>query len=456
MEFITADDETGAFSINPAALEVLRSITDDVAVVAIAGLQRTGKSFLLDQLTGGGFVVGNTQKSCTRGIWMHTMKVARDAGAAQSADMTVIFLDTEGLSSTSRSHTFDARVFSLALLLSSYFVYNSRGTIDGSALNDLSLVVELTKNIHINAHADAGDEDGADFKEFFPAFLWVVRDFTLDLVDKRGKRLTQRQYFERAIKDSSDTSDHARRQNHIKRVLRGFFPQRDCVCLVRPVNKEEELQRLATIALDAMRPEFQAGMNALKEKIFARVKPKVLFGNPLQGKHLAALTESYVDALNTGSVPTIATAWRRVVESQLHEALDAATAEYASAMAAALAASASPESSSAEARAAGGVPLESAALDAQHRECARAALARFGAAVIKDDCVDIAAHRERLLSAIEEQYAHVVAENRRRSQLFCAALAAEVGGVAFDADAAVAAVHDASDAARDAALAKVC
>ena len=86
MEFITADDETGAFSINPAALEVLRGITDDVAVVAIAGLQRTGKSFLLDQLTGGGFVVGNTQKSCTRGIWLHTMKVARDAGAAQSAD----------------------------------------------------------------------------------------------------------------------------------------------------------------------------------------------------------------------------------------------------------------------------------------------------------------------------------------------------------------------------------
>lgn len=39
----------------------------------------------------------------------------------------VYYMDTEGLGSTSRSSTHDSRIFALALLLSSYFIYNSRG-----------------------------------------------------------------------------------------------------------------------------------------------------------------------------------------------------------------------------------------------------------------------------------------------------------------------------------------
>jgi hypothetical protein len=40
----------------------------------------------------------------------------------------VYYMDTEGLGSTSRSSTHDSRIFALALLLSSYFIYNSRGS----------------------------------------------------------------------------------------------------------------------------------------------------------------------------------------------------------------------------------------------------------------------------------------------------------------------------------------
>ena len=46
--------------------------TAPVATVAVAGMYRTGKSFLLNQLVGGNgsFTVGNTTSSCTRGIWI--------------------------------------------------------------------------------------------------------------------------------------------------------------------------------------------------------------------------------------------------------------------------------------------------------------------------------------------------------------------------------------------------
>ena len=38
----------------------------------------------------------------------------------------------------------DTKIFLLALLLGSYFIYNSMGTIDENAINNLSLIVRVT------------------------------------------------------------------------------------------------------------------------------------------------------------------------------------------------------------------------------------------------------------------------------------------------------------------------
>jgi hypothetical protein len=39
----------------------------------------------------------------------------------------------------------------LAILISSFFIYNSVGSIDENALSNLSLVINLTKHIHLKA-----------------------------------------------------------------------------------------------------------------------------------------------------------------------------------------------------------------------------------------------------------------------------------------------------------------
>ena len=41
----------------------------------------------------------------------------------------------------------DSKIFLFALLLSSYFIYNSVGTIDENALNALSLIINLAREI---------------------------------------------------------------------------------------------------------------------------------------------------------------------------------------------------------------------------------------------------------------------------------------------------------------------
>jgi len=68
----------------------------------------------------------------------------------------------------------------LALLLSSYFIYNSMGTIDESALQNISLIVNLSKQLQIKNKV-AEEADPEEVAKYFPAFLWVVRDFALKL-----------------------------------------------------------------------------------------------------------------------------------------------------------------------------------------------------------------------------------------------------------------------------------
>jgi hypothetical protein len=61
----------------------------------------------------------------------------------------VIILDTEGMGALDEDSNHDVRIFSLSILLSSYFIYNSVGSIDENALQNLSLVINLTKHIQI-------------------------------------------------------------------------------------------------------------------------------------------------------------------------------------------------------------------------------------------------------------------------------------------------------------------
>ena len=50
MEFIVCEDD-GRFVVREDALKVLEEIDGDISVIALAGLQRTGKSFLMNLLS---------------------------------------------------------------------------------------------------------------------------------------------------------------------------------------------------------------------------------------------------------------------------------------------------------------------------------------------------------------------------------------------------------------------
>jgi hypothetical protein len=89
-------------------------------------------------------------------------------------------LDTEGLNSCDRDQQIDVKIFTLSILLSSYFIFNCMTAIDENALESLSLVCNLSKHIHVNAKpSNLHEDDDVQLARYFPKFMWVVRDFAL-------------------------------------------------------------------------------------------------------------------------------------------------------------------------------------------------------------------------------------------------------------------------------------
>lgn len=154
--------EAEKFEINPEARRAARDIKGPIGVLAVAGAYRTGKSYLLNRVLlnaqkGQGFGVGPSINPCTKGLWMWSTPLV---GYSEKGEkMNVIVVDSEGMGGLDEDQNHDMRIFSLALLLSSFFVYNSMGSIDENAVSGLSFVTNLTK--HVKVHTADGTS-GAD------------------------------------------------------------------------------------------------------------------------------------------------------------------------------------------------------------------------------------------------------------------------------------------------------
>lgn len=155
--------------------------------------------------------------------------------------MKVFIIDSEGIGAFSEDQNHDTRIFLLALLLSSYFVYNSMGTIDEGALQNLSLIINLSNQLQINRHKAAHEADPDEVASYFPSFLWVVRDFSLKLMDHQGNNITSKEYFENALREQRGSSDTVEKKNRIRRLILNFFKDRDCFTIVRPSEEEKDL-----------------------------------------------------------------------------------------------------------------------------------------------------------------------------------------------------------------------
>lgn len=322
-------DDDSHFHLNPEAGDILQGLRGKICVVSVAGMYRTGKSSLVNFLLeneGDGFRVGPTVRRCTRGIWL--WGEPRRAHLESGEPCWVLLLDTEGLGGLEADQHYDTRIFSLATLLCSTLVYNSLGSIDESAISNLSFVANLSQHIRISGDTIDGEIEAHDFHKFFPKFVWVVRDFALDLVDEYNTEITPDEYLERSLKPQVGFDAATTERNRLRSMMTAFFTERACFPLVRPLLDEEALQQIDHVGFEKLRPEFKDGVNALKRYLYETPKPKEVHGRPLNGSSFLALCEQYIQAIEDGSVPTISTAWEEVMMRECEDAKRQAVAAY--------------------------------------------------------------------------------------------------------------------------------
>ncbi|XP_041940250.1 guanylate-binding protein 1 [Alosa sapidissima] len=288
----------GHMRVQQEALQILEQIQQPVVVVAVVGLYRTGKSYLMNRLAGKhtGFALGSTIESKTKGVWMWCVPHPSKPGH------TLVLLDTEGLGDVEKGdEKHDTWIFCLAVLLSSSLVYNSMGTIDNTALEKLQYVTELTEHIKVKS---SGYDQTTELMRVFPSFVWTVRDFTLELI-LNDKPITADQYLENALKLKPGHSAKILRHNQVRQGLRDFFAERRCFVFERPADTKNmrRMEELTDADLDS---DFVEAAKQFCSHIFSSTKPKTMRGGlGVTGRMLGSLAETYVKAIRSGQVPCL-------------------------------------------------------------------------------------------------------------------------------------------------------
>uniref|UniRef100_A0A2K6N7I8 Guanylate binding protein 2 n=1 Tax=Rhinopithecus roxellana TaxID=61622 RepID=A0A2K6N7I8_RHIRO len=311
------DNTKGQLVVNPEALKILSAITQPVVVVAIVDLYRTGKSYLMNKLAGkkNGFSLGSTVQSHSKGIWMWCVPHPK------KPEHTLVLLDTEVTllcgfyNDLQGDNENDSWIFALAVLLSSTFVYNSMGTINQQAMDQLHYVTELTDRIKANSS---------------PAFVWTPRDFTLEL-EVDGEPITADDYLELSLKLRKGywvLIKKSKSFNDPRLCIQKFFPNRKCFIFDWPVQKKY-LARLEQLKEEELNPDFIEQVAEFCSYILSHSNVKTLSGGiPVNGPRLESLVLTYVNAISSGDLPCMENAVLALAQIENSAAVEKAIAHY--------------------------------------------------------------------------------------------------------------------------------
>ncbi len=230
-------------------------------------------------------------------------------------------------------------------------MYNSVGVIDENVLDSLGFICNLgkligsrTQNLNNNVNQDL-------FDDIFPSLLWVLRDFTLQLLDDDGSNLTATDYLEKVLNfiprtkpkknlneistdmnsnninislDNDIDYQKAINKESVRQIIKTYFKSRECVIMVRPTNKESDLQNLDEISDDKLRPHFLEQVLNLRKKLFSNCKPKTFNGLKLNSESYLNIIKEYIEVMNSGKLPTIDSIWNNICRYESEKALDEA------------------------------------------------------------------------------------------------------------------------------------
>ena len=287
----------GEYRVDEETATWLSQRTKPFSVLACAGKFRTGKSFLLNRLlnrpAGKGFGVGETVQACTRGIWLCTEMISHDGN-------DVLVLDTEGIDALDAESQHDVRIFAIAVLICSAFAYNSMSHLDEAAVQTLSLMTKISQSL------EGGGHD--------PSLYWVLRDFSLQMVDSEGRALKNADYLEQALQPPAGSTKCATRD-----AIRNVFRERHLVTLPRP-GRGESAQKLDAKGSSGLSPKFERFLNIFREHICDNARKYTVNGIEVGGTVYVEHVRNIVRMINEdGAIPKVEDTWTLLARAQQTE-----------------------------------------------------------------------------------------------------------------------------------------
>ncbi|KAL3871939.1 hypothetical protein ACJMK2_039911 [Sinanodonta woodiana] len=287
-------DKDGKLMVVDDVLNQISQIPMQLNVVVIAGIYKTGKSYLLNRLAqvNKGFPLGSTIESKTKGIWAW----CRPHPVRQNE--VLLLPDTEVLGDIKKPR-------------STYF---------------FSFITEMSKHVKISdtptSHKGADDLD-----LYLPLFILALRDFFLEL-KSNGREITSNEYLEECLSLRSGNKDFDVKYNTPRICIRKYVRRRKCFTFDRPGSKAT-LKKLETLTDEDLEEEFVEDSKKFADFVLRECLPKSLDnGQPVNGRMFATLTQAYVAAIQEGKIPCIESALDMMAQIENSKAVEACVQLY--------------------------------------------------------------------------------------------------------------------------------
>ncbi|XP_070548247.1 guanylate-binding protein 1-like [Ptychodera flava] len=431
-------ESRGKLVVCEDALDILRSIDGLISPIAVTGLARCGKSYIASELIEPRpdecvFKMSNKMRPLTTGIWINTVPFKKRL--ENGTEVTVVVMDTEGLCAYDAHTPYDVQIFTLISILSSVMIYNSKGTLTAEDIKMLSLVDTLDQVIKGNNYSDSRNAQTKDFIQFFPNFMWLLRDatlnfsFTEDEEDDEDDEVDIKDYILKEVlkleEEDDKTPDHTIQKNRQREALLSYFPEFDAMTLSMPSHKPKVLAQMGLPGTrKRLSSSFNDGVDEFIERCGKLMKPKKAWpyvGN-IHGKQFAELVKQYVANFDfEGQTLDVHAAGAKVLDELLFREQEEAYKDYCKNM---------------DSFAASELPCENRKIATKHKECVVEALDKF---TERTECFNAADLIDRQRKHLQDRCGRVdedkisggylraiIEKNKQKSKEYCTNLARQL------------------------------
>ena len=267
-----------------------------------------------------GFPLGSTIQAQTKGFWIWSGDFPGNKAYA------MILIDVEGLGDPEEGdRSYDSKLFTLALLSSSLFIYNIMGTISADSLHELSLATKVVDEIIEKTTTGEITFTGKQF----PHLVLTIRDQCLEL-KADGKQLTPNEYLDHCLKEKivpSKCSIEERKKmddnNNVRKAICSCFPRerRNCHVFPKPAD-DEQMKNLEKLQESELKPKFKEATEKFVDIIKSNAKPIQFNGSVLNGHSFAVMFEALMKSVNSLNIKI-----RPTFDSVVHESIHRANAD---------------------------------------------------------------------------------------------------------------------------------